>query len=79
MAHVTGQSRYQIELVAPALDDLVGSDHPVRVIDAFVETLDLRDLGFSRVDAEATGRPPYAPETRVGVGTVQRIKAALAC
>lgn len=61
MAHVTGQSRYQIELVAPALDDLVGSDHPVRVIDAFVETLDLRDLGFSRVDAEATGRPPYAP------------------
>jgi transposase len=61
VAHVTGQSRYQIELVAPALDDLVGSDHPVRVIDAFVETLDLRDLGFSRVDAEATGRPPYAP------------------
>src|SRR5271170_3743782 len=61
MAHVAGQSRYQVELVAPALDDLVGSDHPVRVIDAFVETLDLRDLGFSRVDAEATGRPPYAP------------------
>jgi transposase len=61
MAHVAGQSRYQAELVAPALDELVGSDHPVRVIDAFVETLDLRDLGFARVDAEATGRPPYAP------------------
>jgi transposase len=61
MAHVAGQSRYQVELVAPALDDLVRSDHPVRVIDAFVATLDLRDLGFARVDAEATGRPPYAP------------------
>jgi transposase len=61
MAHVAGQSRYQAELVAPALDELVGSDHPVRVIDAFVETLDLRELGFARVDAEATGRPPYAP------------------
>jgi hypothetical protein len=31
MAHVAGQSRYQVELVAPALDDLVGRDHPVRV------------------------------------------------
>lgn len=61
MAHVAGQSRYQVELVAPALDDLVAYDHPVRVIDAFVETLNLRDLGFSRVEAEATGRPPYAP------------------
>src|SRR5271168_4244956 len=61
MAHVAGQSRYQVELVAPALDDLVGSDHPVRVIDAFVGTLDLRHLGFARVEAEATGRPPYAP------------------
>jgi transposase len=61
MAHVAGQSRYQVELIAPALDDLVRSDHPVRVIDAFVETLDLRALGFARVDAEATGRPPYAP------------------
>src|ERR1700680_4648569 len=61
MAHVAGQSRYQVELVAPALDDLVGSDHPVRVIDAFVGTLDLRHLGFARVEGEATGRPPYAP------------------
>ena len=61
MAHVAGRSRYQVELVGPALDDLVGSDHPVRVIDAFVETLDLRALGFARVEAEATGRPPYAP------------------
>jgi hypothetical protein len=39
MAHVAGQSRYQAELVAPALDDLLRSDHPVRVIDAFVATL----------------------------------------
>src|SRR5271166_5135350 len=61
MAHVAGQSRYQIALMAPALDDLVSGDDVVRVIDAFVETLDLRALGFARVEAEATGRPPYAP------------------
>lgn len=61
MAHVFGQSRYQIELVAPALDDFVACDDVVRVIDAFVETLDLADLGFAHVETEATGRPPYAP------------------
>lgn len=61
MVHVSGRSRYQVELVAPALDELVACDHAVRVIDAFVETLDLRALGFARVEAEAIGRPPYAP------------------
>ena len=40
---------------------MVGADHPVRVIDAFVDTLDLKALGFSKVAAEATGRPPYLP------------------
>ena len=61
MAHVAGQSREQAALFPAALEDWVGADHPVRVIDAFVETLDLTELGFSKVVAEATGRPPYAP------------------
>jgi hypothetical protein len=56
MAYVAGQSRYQMEFVTTAPD--VGSDHPIRVIDAVVETLDLTDLGFARVEAEATRRPP---------------------
>jgi transposase len=43
------------------LDEVIAADHQVRVIDAFVETLDLARLGFSKVEAEATGRPPYAP------------------
>jgi len=37
---------------------MVAGDHPVRVIDVFVDTLDLAQLGFSKVEAEATGRPP---------------------
>lgn len=61
MAHIVGQSRYQVTLFAETLDELVAADHPVRVIDAFVETLDLGALGFSKVVAEATGRPPYEP------------------
>jgi len=42
-------------------DDMVAGDHPVRVIDAFVDAMDLARLGFSKVEAAATGRPPYAP------------------
>ncbi len=61
MAHITGQSRYQSTLFPEVADDLVPPDHPVRVIDAFVDTLDLGELGFSKVEAEATGRPPYLP------------------
>src|SRR5258706_5205861 len=61
MAHVTGQSRYQSTLFPEVLDEVVSIDDPVRVIDAFVETLDLAALGFSKVAAEETGRPPYAP------------------
>jgi transposase len=61
MAHVSGQSRYQTTLFPEVLDEVVGAADPVRVIDAFVETLDLAALKFSRVAAEETGRPPYAP------------------
>jgi transposase len=61
MGHVEGESRAQRQLLAPSLDEVVAADHPVRVIDAFVDTLDLKALGFSKVAAEATGRPPYRP------------------
>ncbi len=61
MVHVAGQSRYQTTLFPEVLDDAVSADHPVRVIDAFVDSLDLAELGFSKVAAEVTGRPPYHP------------------
>jgi hypothetical protein len=40
MRHVTGESRYQATLFPVVLDDVVGCDDPVRVIDAFVDTLE---------------------------------------
>jgi transposase len=61
MAHIIGQSRYQTTLFPEVLDEAVGRDDPVRVIDAFVDTLDLAGSGFSKVAAEEMGRPPYAP------------------
>lgn len=61
MTHVCGQSRYQSTLFPEVLDEVVAGDSQVRVVDAFVETLDLARLGFTKVASEATGRPPYAP------------------
>ena len=48
-------------LLPEAIDDYVAADNPVRFIDAFVDTLDLKAAGFARVEAKATGRPGYAP------------------
>ncbi len=48
-------------MLPEAVDDYVGSDNPVRFIDAFVDGLDLAAAGFLRVAAKATGRPGYAP------------------
>lgn len=61
MAHIAGLSRYQSTLFPAVADDMVPRLHPVRVIDAFVDGLDLARLGFAKVEAEATGRPPYLP------------------
>jgi transposase len=58
---VEGQDRGQITLFPECLEDWVGEDNPVRVIDVFVDGLDLADLGFIGVDPEATGRPAYHP------------------
>lgn len=61
MGHVVGQSRYQATLYPETLDDVIAADSAVRVIDGFVDSLDLAGLGFSHVEAETTGRPPYDP------------------
>jgi transposase/IS5 family transposase len=59
--HVQGQNRDQATLFPERLDDLIGEDNAVRVIDAFVDSLDLKELGFVRIETQATGRPPYHP------------------
>ena len=61
MGHKQGQSRHQASLFPVTLDELIPSAHPVRVVDAFVDTLKLAELGFSKVYAASTGRPPYHP------------------
>jgi transposase len=58
---VEGADRSQATLLPECLDDWVDESNPVRFIDAFVEALDLRELGFSGLDPAETGRPAYHP------------------
>jgi len=58
---VEGEDRRQGVLLPEYLDDYVSEENPVRVIDVFVDELDLGALGFEGVVAEATGRPAYHP------------------
>src|SRR5271156_4203472 len=56
---VEGEDRRQGVLLPEYLDDYVSEENPVRVIDVFVDELDLGALGFAGVVPEATGRPGY--------------------
>ena len=58
---VEGIERSQSTLFPESLDDYVAEDNAVRVIDVFVDELDLGDLGFERVNPRTTGRPSYHP------------------
>jgi transposase len=58
---VVGADRGQSTLLPECLDDWIDESNPVRVIDAFVDALDLSELGFDGVDPAATGRPAYHP------------------
>src|SRR6202008_2012507 len=55
--------RRQVALLPDCLDDYVTEDNPVRVVDAFINELDLAALGFAGVVPEAPGRPSYHPVT----------------
>jgi transposase len=58
----SGQSRDQASFLPPCLEDYVSRDNPVRAIDAYVDSLDLTELGFRDVGSDGgAGQPPYDP------------------
>src|SRR6516165_11999132 len=76
---VEGDDRTQGVLLPEFLDDYVAEDNPVRVIDVFVDELDLEVLGFEGVVPEATGRPAYHPATMLKVyvyGYINQIRSS---
>jgi transposase len=60
-SYVEGIDRGQVSLFPDRLEDFVSGDNPVRVVDTFVEALDLRELGVARARSASTGRPSYHP------------------
>ena len=60
---IAGDDRQQITLLPDCLDDYITADNPVRLVEVFVDELDLTALGFAGAVPEATGRPAYHPAT----------------
>ena len=58
---IEGEARSQSVLFPQRLDDWIADDNPVRAVDAFVDELDLAELGFEGAEPAATGRPSYHP------------------
>lgn len=62
MRYVHGDSRDQTSLFPASIEEYVDANHPVRVIDAFVDRLDALELGFDKAIPAETGRKPYNPK-----------------
>jgi len=76
---VEGEDRSQSTLFPQRLDDYLTEDNPVRVIDVFVDTLDLAALGFEGTTPEVTGRPGYHPATLIKIyiyGYLNRVQSS---
>jgi transposase len=76
---VQGESRTQCTLMPECLDDYVAETNPVRVVDVFVDELDLGKLGFRGVEPLATGRPAYHPSAMLKIyiyGYLNRIQSS---
>ena len=76
---IEGNSRSQSTMFPEYLEDYVAEDNPVRVIDVFVDELDLAKLGFTGVQAELTGRPAYHPSTLLKIyiyGYLNRVQSS---
>jgi len=76
---IEGEARSQSLLFPERLDDWIEEENPVRVIDAFVDELDMKALGFEGVIPAETGRPAYHPATLLKIyvyGYLNRVQSS---
>jgi transposase len=76
---IESEDRRQATLLPDSLADYVTDDNPVRVIDVFIDELDLAAVGFAGVAPEATGRPAYHPATLLKIylyGYLNRVQSS---
>ena len=79
MGFVQGEGRTQGTLFPVCLEELIPDDHVCRVIDVFVDRLDMAALGFERAEAAETGRPGYDPRDLLKLylyGYLQQIRSS---
>jgi hypothetical protein len=62
MEFIRGESRDQMILLPDSMDDYVDENNPVRGIEAYVNSLNLAELGFAKPQPHDTGRPMYSPK-----------------
>ena len=75
---IDGEDRTQQALLPHSLEDYVDGENPVRVIEVFIDELELAALGFSGVTPAATGRPAYHPSTLLKIylyGYLNRVQS----
>ena len=71
--------RRQDFLLPASLDDYVSEDNPVRAVEAFIDALDLKALGFAGMTPAETGRPAYHPATMLKIylyGYLNRVQSS---
>ena len=76
---VEGQDRQQVTLLPECLDDFIAEDNMVRIVDVFIEELDLAALGFDGAKPAVTGRPSYHPSVLLKLylyGYLNRIQSS---
>src|SRR3954463_6363295 len=76
---IDGEDRMQQALLPHCLEDYVDEENPVRVIEVFIDELDLAAVGFSGMTPAATGRPAYRPSTLLKIylyGYLNRIQSS---
>ncbi len=79
MPRKTGHSRLQYGLFATPLEDMIAPDNPVRVVEAFVDSLDLEKLGFRAVRPQTRGASSFGPDTLLKIyfyGYLNRVRSS---
>jgi transposase len=72
MGYIRGEAREQVTMFPVTLDELLPADHLCRVIEAFVNRLEMEKLGFVRAEPAETGRPGYDPQAGWSDSDAQR-------
>ena len=79
MGYITGENRNQIILFPESIDEYVSDNNSIRIIDEYINQLDLKRLGFKRAVNPSTGRPPYHPKDMLKLylyGYLNRVRSS---